>query len=301
MCPVELPEEYPVVPNEAPPVLRLTPPRVSKRSTVASASVFGLRGDLRVGAVRVDARTVDYSEGSVHHRLFRASGGIQHRDVSRWMRGDPHRSFEVSNREAVRLAQQIARAVPEVSGRTEGPAVVKRLHVASSSKDGKSRSDSVTHVAVQFRRAERGIPVEGPGGMVTLFVHPDGHSSGFDLLWRPVSKVFRESLDLVDARDVVERVIRDWWRRGLRTGRVTRVRFGYLELDWTANQRLLQPAYVVFGLFQDPSGKTRFGRIEAVHASASPAGPLLPPRPRLERAFPERHDASGHVATRTKP
>jgi len=75
------------------------------------------------------------------------------------------------------------------------------------------------------------------------------------------------------------------------------VRFGYLELDWTSKQRLLQPAYVVFGVFHGPVGKARFGRIEAVHASTSPAGPLLPPRPRLVRTFPQR----GNKSTQPRP
>jgi hypothetical protein len=277
--------EYPSLPKSPPPVLSLESPGVSEISVLESARGFGLKGLRTEGVVRTDPNAISYSEGPIEYLVFRLSGGVRQRDRQRWMRSERDSSFEISDEAALEAALVAVRPFAFLREAAAGSAVVKRLHVASSLPEGKSFSERITHAAVYFKRSISGIPVDGPGGKMTVFLSPDKKLTGVDLIWREISGVYEETKGLRRPEEAIQEVTERWTKRGATSGVINEIRFGYLELDWLQNQRLMQPAYVIFGVLGGSNSKLRHGAVEVVAASTDPIGelvPLPPPRPKQE-------------------
>jgi hypothetical protein len=274
---------FPSLPKTPAPVLSLVAPEVSESSLRAFAREFGLRGQEAEGAVRSHSTAILYTEGSVQVQLFHGSGGVRRRDFGSWMRSEQDSSFEITDEAAVEAARDAVRGFLFLNEAAAGGAVVKRLNVASSQPGGQSFSQRVTHAAVCFHRSVSGIPVDGPGGKMTVFLSPERKLTGVDFLWRRISGVYRETERLRTAEEAVRQVTDSWEERGVASGVVDQVRFGYLELGWSDEQALMQPAYIVFGVLGGPDGQARSGVVEVVHASADPVGDLVPPPPRTPK------------------
>ena len=147
---------------------------MSESSLRAFAREFGLRDHEAKGAVRSHATAILYTEGSVQVQLFHGSGGVRRRDFGSWMRSEQDSSFEITDEAAVEAARDAVRGLLFLNeAAAGGGAVVKRLNVASSQPGGKSFSQRVTHAAVCFHRSVSGIPVDGPGGKMTVFLSPE--------------------------------------------------------------------------------------------------------------------------------
>jgi len=274
---------FPSLPNTPPPVLSLAAPEVSESSLRAFSREFGLRGPEAEGAVRSHSTAILYTEESIQVQLFHRSGGVRRRDFGSWMRSEQDSSFEITDEAAVEAARGAVRGFPFLSEAAAGDAVVKRLNVASSQPGGGSFSQRVTHAAVCFHRSVSGIPVDGPGGKMTVFLSPERKLTGVDFLWRRISGVHRKTERLRTAEEAVRQVTDSWEERGVASGVVNQVRFGYLELGWSDEQALMQPAYIVFGVLGGPDGQARSGAVEVVHASADPVGDLVPPPPKTPK------------------
>jgi len=274
---------FPSLPSTPPPVFSLVTPEVSESSLRAFARDFGLRSQEVEGAVRSHSTAILYTEGSVQVQLFKGSGGVRRRDFGSWMRSEQDSSFEITDGAAIEAARDAVRGFPFLNEAAAGGAVVKRLNEASSQRGGESFSQRVTHAAVCFHRSVSGVPVDGPGGKMTVFLSPERKLTGVDYLWRRISGVYRETKRLRPAEEAVRQVTDSWEKRGVASGVVNQVRFGYLELGWSDAQVLMQPAYIVFGVLGGPDGRARSGAVEVVHASADPVGDLVPPPPKTPK------------------
>jgi hypothetical protein len=275
--------KYPSLPKSPPPVLSLESPRVSETSVLESARGFGLKGLRTEGVLRSDPNTISYSEGPIEYLVFRQSGGIRQRDRQQWMRSERDTSFEISDDAAIEAARGVVKQFSFLREAAAGSAMVKRLHVASSQPGGKSFSERITHAAVYFQRSISGIPVEGPGGKMTVYLSPDKKLTGVDLIWRKVSGIYKETESLRTPEEAIQEVAERWTKRGVTSAVINQIRFGYLELGWLENQTLMQPAYVISGVLGGSDSKFRHGAIEAVAASTDFVGelvPLPPPRPK---------------------
>lgn len=274
---------FPSLPKTPPPVLSFVAPEVGESSLRACARDFGLRGLEAKDAVRSHSTAILYTEGSVQVQLFYGSGGIRHRDFNSWMRSERDSSFEITDGAAIEAARDAVREFLFLNEAAGANAVVKRLNQASSQRGGQSFSQKVTHAAVCFHRSVSGIPVDGPGGKMTVFLSPERKLTGVDFLWRRISGVYRETKRLRNPEEAVRQVTDSWEKRGAASGVVNQVRFGYLELGWSDEQALMQPAFIVFGILGGPDSQVRSGAVEVVHASADPVGDLVPPPPRTPK------------------
>jgi hypothetical protein len=278
--------EYPLLPESPLPALSLQPLSVSETSVLESARGFGLRGLRTEGVIRTDQNTISYSEGPSEHLVFRSSGGVRHRDRERWMRGERHSSFEISDVAAIEAALAAVKPIGLFREAAAADATVKRLHVASAECGGKSFSERITHAAVYFQRSISGIPVVGPGGKMTVFLSPDKKLTGVDLIWRQISGPYKEIKKLRSPEEAIQEVMERWTKRGVTSGVVKEIKFGYLELNWLQSQSLIQPAYVICGHLGGSNSKLRHGAVEAVAASTDPIGELVPLPPRRPKQGP---------------
>ena len=241
----ELMTKWPRVKCERASIYQLASPRADRKSLVEVARRFGLSGDKKTGSLYEDARLTTYSEGSREVVIHHASGGVRFHDKARWQVDDGVSHVEFDDATATRMARRYVEA-HEVVALSECKVLrVTRLNVGTAEVRTRRVQERVIDVGVAFTRVVDGIPVEGPGGKVMVYIDHKGELTGIDRLWRSAGKVRMKSVPLRSPEAVQEEAVRQWTGPG--SGRVTveDARFGYFEHGWDVSQRYLQPAYVL--------------------------------------------------------
>jgi hypothetical protein len=258
-------------------------------STEVSATELALRFGLSVdsyGATRSSVETVTYSHGSRELVVHRRSGGLRFRDLARWQ-ADHGGSVDLSEDEAVQIAQAF------VARRELAPADdvllagVTRLRVGLADREGTTAEERVIDVGVVLRRVIDGIPADGPGGQLMVYIDAEGEVTGVDRIWRPIAGVYDE-VEAVRGREWLD----DRVERYLGSDRTARldiqeIRLGYFENGWSSSQEFLQPAYVVLGTVRSPDERLRRRSVIALPAATNDVGEIMPPEPGV-RTQPER-------------
>jgi hypothetical protein len=261
-------------------IFDLTRPLVNERSLKEQAASLGLEAGRRSGRVESDESTLTYSIGQQQLTLYRASGALRYKDSSRWQLDDGESDVRFSDDEGVEIARRFVEAhrlLPAGEGRTTR---VTRLNVASSDIKGESFEQRVIDLGVVFERVIDGVPVDGPGGKLVVYIDAERQVTGVDRIWRQIRGTAAEVDSLKPPQEVEERMISSFGRSA--RAEVTDVRFGYFEQDQRTPQRHLQPAYVVMvSLGSGEHGQlTRTVYVEA--AATNALGSLRPRRGRPE-------------------
>ena len=129
------------------------------------------------------------------------------------------------------------------------------------------------------QRIVDGVPVDGPGGKVVVYLDAAGEVTGLDRTWRTISGVRQPVEALRPPDDVLTRAGR-FWSASTRVD-VRQVRFGYFEQGFRTRQTTLQPAYVVMVTLQSAGDEELRRRSVYVQAAATNSvGVLQPPRSR---------------------
>src|SRR5262249_30110270 len=162
---------------------------------------------------------------------------------------------------------------------------VSRLNVATAGPDREIRDHRVIDVAVCLQPLVNGVPVEGRGGCVTVYLDHEGKLTCIDHIIRRIGPVYRKVTELHSPEEAVEEARRAWDRRGIREVEIDEVRFCYFELGWDDPQRYLQPAYYILAKLIGPDRRIRTGDIFVMPAAVKNAGRIvpLPPRPSRQR------------------
>lgn len=228
-------------------IYRLKGPGVNERTLLQTARQLGLNGEKKIGEMAIDIDDMTYTEGPFVIKLNRHSGALRYYDSTRWQKDDGESDFEMSDKKAIDIAKgfiQKSKLVP-----TEECERIKitHLHVGTLERGSNKRDERVIDAGVVFRRAINKTPVEGPGGMVVVYIDCEGGVTGCDRIWREVQKVHREipSKEL-RTPEYAEKDLRRYWEPyGVRCISVQETRFGYFELGRGESQRFLQPAYIM--------------------------------------------------------
>jgi hypothetical protein len=267
----------PKLPEKPPPILTLPRPRATENALLALARRMKLKGTQDAGAIQRDASTFGSSEGSFDLVLYRASGAFRFKNRHRWQ--IDHRSnLELSDADAIRRARALLKRydlLPEESKVLR----VSRLNVAAAGPERKIEDHRVIDVAVSFQPVVRGVPLDGPGGKITVYLDNEGLTC-IDYLSRRVGAVHRRVASLRSPEHVVDLATRHWNRRTVNRVDVDEVRFCYFELGWNDEQKYLQPAYVVLATLISPDERIRTGDIFVAPAATNSVAPLVPPLPR---------------------
>lgn len=255
-------------------------------SSVAELGLrFGLPAD-NYGVLRSSAATVTYSHGSREVTIYRRSGGIRFRDLARWQ-ADHGGTVDLGDDDAVQVAQDFVRRQELAPAGELAVARVTRLRVGLADREGTTADERVIDVGVVLRRVIDGLPADGPGGHIMVYIGADGEVTGADRIWRPIAGVHSEVESLRPREWLEERI-----RRHLGADRAARldiheIRLGYFEDGWNSAQEFLQPAYVVLGTLRSPDERLRRRNVIAVPAAANDVGEIMPPDPQI-RTQPER-------------
>jgi len=281
----------PELPGSPPPIFTLRAPRVNERALLDLAHTFKLKASEQAGSTSRDASTFTYSEGAFDLTLHRASGAFRFKDRTRWQ--IDHRSnVELSDEDAVKLARiHLSRykLLPEDSKVLR----VSRLHVATAGPDRKMQDHRVIDVAVCLQPVVRGVPVDGPGGKVIVYLDHEGKMTCLDHISRRPGPVYRKVTRLHSPEHAVDAAKRTWAARGVSEAEVREIRLCYYEMGWNDEQRYLQPAYIVLAMLIGRDERIKTGDIYVTPAAVNPVGRIVAPAPARRGAQKPRKEPGG--------
>jgi hypothetical protein len=259
-------------------IYRVAVPRVTESAVREISGRFGLSSKGKAATVRSDKDRLALIDGSKVVTLYRASGGVRYQDRSRWQIDDGRANTQISDTEAVGVARGHVGKLNLAPLNECEVLKVTRLRVGSAARDGHAKEERTIDVGVIFRRLIDGVRVDGPGGMIVVYLDHDANVTGVDRLWREKGKVLRPVTDLRP----IERVAREVETRlgnGL-SGKteVRDLRFGYFEYGWRDNQRVIQPAYVALLTLYSPDARIHRRTAYVTTAATNPVGVITPVR-----------------------
>jgi len=270
MSSIKISGKMPELPDAPPPIFTLPTPRVNEKMLLDLAGSFKLKANEQAGSISRDASTYSYSEGAFDLILHRASGAFRFKDRNRWQI-DHRGNLDLSDEEAVKLARSHLRRYKLLPSDSK-VLKVSHLQVATSGPDRKIEDHRVIDAAVCFQPVVRGVPVDGPGGKVTVYLDHEGNMTCLDYLSRRLGPVYRKVTRLHSPEHAIEEANRIWTKRGVGEVEVREVRLRYYEMGWNDKQQYLQPAYIVLATLIGPDRRIRTGDIYVTPAAVNHAG-----------------------------
>jgi hypothetical protein len=266
-------------------IYRCGDPASTESSAVDLALRFGVPVD-NYGVMRSSAETVTYSHGSREVIIYRRSGGVRFRDLTRWQ-ADHGGSVDLGDDDAVQIAQAFVARRELAPADEVAVAKVTRLRVGLADREGTTAQERVIDVGVVLRRVIDGLAADGPGGHIMVYIGAEGEVTGVDRIWRPIAGVHNEVESLRPREWLDERIERHLGAD--RTARldIHEIRLGYFENGWNSAQEFLQPAYVVLGTVRSPDERLRRRSVITVPAATNNVGEIMPSDPGI-RMQPER-------------
>ncbi|HYM46579.1 MAG TPA: hypothetical protein VES65_10545 [Solirubrobacteraceae bacterium] len=285
---VKLEAVLPMLPDDVR-MYRLRPPKVNRGALAALARRFDLHGSERVGGFYQDRNVLRYTESYYTVMLHRASGGVRFYDKSRWQRDWGEGDVKLSDRRAIAIAERFVTERELADSGEYDVLKVSRLNVGTVELESGTAQERVIDVAVAFQRVVDGLPVDGPGGKLVVYIGHGSQITGCEFLWRDIASVARQRVELRSPESVLERLAR---RYALRRGSMTveAFRFGYFELGWNDRQAMLQPAYVVLLKLATGERAFRVRKVEVTPAATRPVPGLAPRRRRPTKEQQSRRE-----------
>jgi hypothetical protein len=277
-------------PHRAADVFRLQRPQVTGESVRALARRLGLPGERAAAELSETLGRLRYAERMQTVTVHTASGGFRFVDETRWHRDDGETDLAVDDAVARRLALDVLRRIDLEPADGESRFLeTTALRVGAATREGLQARERTIDLGVAIQRVVDGVPVEGPGGKTVVYLDQKHDLSGLDRIWRPIEAAHRRAAPLRAAARAIEEMeahLRD------RQGRIqiTEIRYGYFEQGLADPQEYLEPAWIVFGLLDSPSGASARRTIFVASALEQPMAQLTPPlasrRVQLPRGAP---------------
>jgi hypothetical protein len=298
MTTVHLEAEMPALPSSPPPIFTLPVPAASERALLRLAARFDLNAGERHGRISRHATAFTYSEGAFDLTLHRASGGFRFADRHRWQ-VDHGSNVDLADNEAARLARAHPKKLDLLPSEVR-VLRVSRLHVATAGPDRVMEDHRVIDVAVHLQPIVRGLPLDGPGGKLTVYLDHEKSVTCVDFHSRRIGRVYREVTRLHPPERAVEAARRRWEARGVMEVEVNDVRLCYYEMGRNDRQRYLQPAYLVLATLIGADRRIRTGDIYVSPAAANAVGRIVPtpPRPTPQRPRAARGGSRARAGAR---
>lgn len=265
-------------------IFRCAVPEVTERMATQFAAQFGVAVG-RFGETRSAEAKVTYAAGQQEVSVYRGSGGVRYRDLSRFQ-VDSGLDLELADEEAVDRAQAFVEQhelAPMAECRLEK---VTRLRVGLADREETVSEERVIDVGVVFRRIIDDLTADGPGGYVMVYIGPDGEVTGADRIWRPIAGVEREVEALSSREWLDERLYRFHNPDPEMSLDVEQIRFGYFEHGWRIRQEHIQPAYVVLATHRSPDERIRRRTVYVAPAATNHVGEIMPQTREVRRQPP---------------
>jgi hypothetical protein len=273
MAEIEILETMKAAPRAKTQIYTLKPPAAGQKTLLQLARPFE---PSQKGLFTQDPTKLTYTDGPHLFTLYRASGAFRYQDQTRWQRDDGTSNVKLQDAEAVKLAQRVV-AQYELAPLKELQVLrVTRLNVGSFGAEGGKPEERVIDIGVAFQRTIAGVPVDGPGGKVIVYLDHEGKPTGFDRTWRETAAVYKPVESLLSPENAQAQLER-YWRAQPGRIQVTGVRFGYFERGRQETQRIMQPAYVFLLRLISPEERITMNTAFVVAAATNAVGTIMPP------------------------
>jgi hypothetical protein len=259
----------------------LAAPGATAKALRDFAAGFGV--DSKRATEAQDAAAFTYTAGQHVLTLYRASGAIRYQDQTRWQIDDGKTNLKMSDATAAKHALEVVRKHRLAPPSECKLLKVSRLTVGEANTETRQGGERVIDVGVAFQRTVGGVPVDGPGGKLIVYLDAKGELTGFDRIWRPIKGVQAPVEELRHPQLAEEDLLTYWKPHG--TGRIDvhDVRFGYFELGYQDSQRVLQPAYVMLLSLVGPDERISMKSAHVYPAAVNAVGRLMPPPKKVVR------------------
>lgn len=276
-------------------IFALAPVKADAKALQALAKQFGLSGAAEKGKVTQDAAKLTYAEGPLQVSLYKASGGVRFQDTQRWQVDDGKSNIEYKDADAVAAAKRFVAKLELAPADELQVLKVTRLRVGHATEKGEQFEERVVDVGVVFQRLIGGVPVDGPGGKLVVYLDKDKQPTGVDRIWRTLRKAsapVKLRPPQFAEKDLIKRwVTPDTDKNTVNVIEVREVRFGYFELGWESEQTAMQPAYIMpLSLItpMSPEQRTVMNSVHVCPAAEKPSGPLMPPAKKPRKLKPRK-------------
>jgi len=259
----------------------LAAPRATAKAVTEFARAIGV--DSKRAVVAQDPVKFTYTAGQHVVALFKASGAVRYHDDTRWQMDDGKADLEIADAKAQKLALAVIKKHKLAPMDEFKLLKVSRLMVGEANTKTKKGSERAIDVGVAFQRTVGGVPVDGPGGKLIVYLDHKGELTGFDRIWRPIKGIQASVKELRDPQLAEEDLVTYW--KAHDTGRidVDDVRFGYFELGYQDVQRVLQPAYIMPITLVGPDERIKMKTVHVFAAATNAVGTLMPPPKKVVR------------------
>ena len=219
---------------------------------------------------------LEIEQGDQVFTVYRPSRAVQWIDSGRWQVDDGESTLQTSDEDAFAAALREVDRLELTGTDVFAPRKATRLHTATAERGGTPRDVRVIDVGVVLARMLDGLPVEGPGGNIVMYLDARLQPTGFERVARRISGV-HEPVRGWRPMDEVLAETEAYWGRRLNSGlEVIDARLGYLELGRLEAQEFIQPAYIL-SLTLDNQDDAEIRTVEHyVAAAANGIGNLMP-------------------------
>lgn len=257
-------------------IYRLKKATADREAIERIAKRVGMKGEIESGMYCENISSHVYTEGAWNLTMYRESGGWKFRHRQRWQADDGSANLRIEDEDAIVAAREVIEKFDVAPAEDFEPMRVARLRVATSERGSGKSDERVIDVGVGFRRLVRGVPVEGPGGKIVVYLDHERTATGIDHLWREIEGVHEPVKRLRSTEDAIEAIRRLHEGPGGGKVELTGLRFGYFEMGWHHDQEFLQPAYVAFLRLISPDERIRMNSVFVVAAAENRVGEIEP-------------------------
>jgi hypothetical protein len=274
-----------VAPRKTTKIMKFKRPAVNKAALKATAKKLNLKGTLETPEITESERALTYVEGPFVVSLMKRSGAVRYYDSNRWQVDDGKSNVRMSNTRATTLAKAFIRSTNLVPLSECKLLKVNRLRVGVMKRGARRAIERVIDVGVVFQRLIDGIPVEGPGGKVMVYLDAQGKVTGCDKIWRDIERVIRRipASQLRKPKFAEDDLTKYWKKTSFMRVDVKETHFGYFELGPNESQSSIQPAYVMPIRLVSTDEKMVMDSYHVTLAATRPVGRIMPAMKRLVR------------------
>src|SRR3989442_3276749 len=191
---------------------RSRPPKIAIGSAKALVSRLGLE-EGTVERFETD-EVVGIRQGPWELSLARASASLRLRHKLRWQIDDGESNVDYSDREAEKIARRFVERRKLAKSSEMRLLKVARLHVAVATLTREEHKERAIDAGVAFQRLVDGVPVDGPGGKLIVYLDAKREVLGFDRTWRELDRPQRRVDELRRVGGAAHRVEGRWRGRG---------------------------------------------------------------------------------------
>lgn len=230
----------PTVPQHVP-VYKTKPVRVDMDMITKLAEDLGLSGR---GQIEDLGDMLVYRDGQFRIEVRKQSGALWYLDEERFLIGGPLDKPTFTEKRAIALAEEFLNSSKLMPGDGAYVAQVRHLHDLAISADSQERASRIVDTEVIFRRTISGIPVIGPGSIVTVYLDNEGQVVGCYKLWRKIETEPVVTVKTLDPQAALAQIEANYDREAQVYIGVEDLQFGYFAHGPDETQAYLQPAYV---------------------------------------------------------